>query len=874
MVDPLTALGTASAIITLVEFSSKILTNTKAIYQSATGQNDDTIVLAIVARDVGILGDAITASSWTDNNMNDLVYTSQEIARDLLQAIDKLKVKGDKTVWKSFRLALKDVWTKRKLESFSQRLATLQAQVASHIQLLLLVSEISLAIHKLDEGHQRLRLATSSGLQDLRNDVLSAIDEVMPDESMSEAAIKKQRRLYTTNGTFSQHSTDTFTTALHHLSQSMRQLLDAGQSTASAQDLMGSLYFRALRNRKSKICQAHTATFSWIFDCSKYTTEPITFVDFLKGKGDLFWIRGKPGSGKSTLMKFLSVHQETRRCLRDWAGSRKLSIASCFFWYAGCHLQKSQEGLLRSLLFEILRQNPNLIPRVHDLLAQMDDYNGRDWSWTCTDLLHVCQKLIESSPDIAFSFFIDGLDEYEEDKMAPADLIRTIGQISSLSNVRMCVSSRPWAVFTDAFNRYPGLKLEELTRGDILRYVTDYFHDSVAFRQVKDTNSFYAALPTKVCNQAQGVFLWVYLVVRDLLDGLTHGETAKTLLNRLDSFPEDLNEFFQHMVDTIQPTYLKQAARALDVTMSSEQPLPMIVYSFLDEIETDSCPDALHEYFSLKVDVIHRTVFEFLHTSISIQSLIKSQAADPSTPILLCRAFAAAINRAPSTSGEFLVSDLFESLCLFAAKAEKNAKDCDDIVNLLNSAQQAFDRGNRAGNWGVEGSYFLGQACRAGVFCYTGIELSGPNAGFWIKDQKHRPLLDYVLSRKEGISVEMVGALLKAGADPNARLKEATTWAYFMGLVQKQEDFRSQPGIIEIIELMVANGADLQATVAYPFLLWPPAGPAPEERHIKRAPVLHMMTGRGVQVLNPLAEEVIKLYFTEQSRRRIWRLGI
>ncbi|KAM0552653.1 hypothetical protein ACHAPJ_007750 [Fusarium lateritium] len=757
MADPLTALGTASAIITLLEFSWKILSNTKNVYQSATGQNDDNLVLAIVARDVKSLGDNIIASTFTENDMEDLVRTSQDIAEDLLKAIDNLKVKGDRTVWKSFTIALKDVWGKRKVEEFSRRLAKLQLQVASHIQLCLLngVSDISRMLQDLETGHKKLRLATESQLQALRNDILSAIAEVVPDESVSDSHIKQQLEISNNDEAFGQPLVGTFATSLHDLSGSMTHLLEAGRSTAWLHTLMKSLHFPTLKTRKSRVADAHAATFNWIFSGSQESPQQVLFVNFLEGEGDLFWIQGKPGSGKSTLMKFLSGHYDTRRHLELWAGGRKLVVASCFFWYAGSHLQKSQEGLLRSLLFEILRQCPEIAAHVYDLRTELDGYDGHGWSWGCADLLYICRKVIESFTHVAFCFFIDGLDEYEENDMTSTDLIDTIGQFASFDNVRMCVSSRPWAVFADAFNTNPGLKLEDLTRGDILSYVNDYFHRSVPFQMVKNSDPLYPVLPTQICNQAQGVFLWVYLVVRDLLDGLTHGETTQALLIRLDTFPEDLNEFFQHMIDTIQPTYMRQTARTLDVAMSTEQALPMIVYSFLDEVESDpsvalnvSCgpmPEAQvalrkdrvrrqlsgrckglleitpeggcsRKYFNLKVDVIHRTVFEFLHTSASVQALIKRQTADPSTSLLLCRAFVAAINRAPFVSGELLVSgdsrvsELFERLLFYSAQAEQKAENRHEIVNMLKSAQQAFDNGNKTWAWGLEDSYFLGQA--------------------------------------------------------------------------------------------------------------------------------------------------------------------
>lgn len=59
-------------------------------------------------------------------------------------------------------------------------------------------------------------------------------------------------------------------------------------------------------------------------------------------------------------MKYLHRHENTLAALRTWAGGKQLVTASYFFWYAGADMQKSQQGLLQTLLYDILRQFPAL----------------------------------------------------------------------------------------------------------------------------------------------------------------------------------------------------------------------------------------------------------------------------------------------------------------------------------------------------------------------------------------------------------------------------------------------------------------------------------------------------------------------------------
>jgi hypothetical protein len=82
--------------------------------------------------------------------------------------------------------------------------------------------------------------------------------------------------------------------------------------------VLESLNFDQMDFRHSKIRDAHPNTFSWMF--SQH------FKSWLKDPEPIYWISGKPGSGKSTLMKYLVDNCQTPIQLRQWSGSQKLVI--------------------------------------------------------------------------------------------------------------------------------------------------------------------------------------------------------------------------------------------------------------------------------------------------------------------------------------------------------------------------------------------------------------------------------------------------------------------------------------------------------------------------------------------------------------------
>jgi hypothetical protein len=75
----------------------------------------------------------------------------------------------------------------------------------------------------------------------------------------------------------------------------------------------------------------------------------------LQDHDGLFWIKGSPASGKSTIMKFAQSHQQTYSLLKTWAGDHKLGIAEHFFWIAGSPHQRSELFMLRNLCYQLLK---------------------------------------------------------------------------------------------------------------------------------------------------------------------------------------------------------------------------------------------------------------------------------------------------------------------------------------------------------------------------------------------------------------------------------------------------------------------------------------------------------------------------------------
>jgi hypothetical protein len=354
-------------------------------------------------------------------------------------------------------------------------------------------------------------------------------------------------------------------------------------------DILESLHYPSIYDRHSQIVEAHSSTFEWIFNPNQLKTargRRPAFEHWLRSEEKLFWITGKPGSGKSTLVKWLCAHDRTKALLESWAGPSSLVIARHFFWCAGTELQQSQTGLLRSLLFDALRGYTAIIPEVvGDRWAATEPSVSivKIRPWTSQELSACFARLgnLQNLP-VRFCFFVDGLDEYYGDH---EDLIELVKNTAKSSNIKLCVSSRPWNVFQQAFGDSSTyhLKLEDLTRDDIRRFTEDRLFQDKRFQALQQREPKCQELIDEIRDAADGVFLWVFLVVRSLLRGLTNADTMSELRRRLHLMSSDLGKLFKHILDTTEEVYHEKQALLFITASHAHSPLSLMTYSFIDE---------------------------------------------------------------------------------------------------------------------------------------------------------------------------------------------------------------------------------------------------------------------------------------------------
>ena len=302
---------------------------------------------------------------------------------------------------------------------------------------------------------------------------------------------------------------------------------------------------------------ASPQTVQWIWDSS--------FAAWTSEGGAFFWIRGKPASGKSTLMEYIAkgekLQDHLRRGLNDnW------TVAHHFFFDFGVSKDKREdkrnnfEGFLRSLLYQ-------LIDRLRGSGEEILTTEEPKQSWSVRSLQERLTSMLKqrSGP---VCIFLDGLDEYQDNKW---DLAATLRELAS-SRVKFCIASRPDPVFDNFFADVPTINMQDWNTSAIDQMVTLTIQKSVAGSGFYNDDGV-VEIAKMIPKKAQGVFLWARFAINELRDGWSEGLDLVGLQKRLENVPEELEDIYARILGKINPEQKQQAAYMFQLVCYAQETL-------------------------------------------------------------------------------------------------------------------------------------------------------------------------------------------------------------------------------------------------------------------------------------------------------------
>ncbi|USW46780.1 hypothetical protein Slin15195_G000990 [Septoria linicola] len=169
-------------------------------------------------------------------------------------------------------------------------------------------------------------------------------------------------------------------------------------------------------------------------------------------------------------------------------------------------------------------------------------------TWEQADLLSGLRRALKLCANKGkICLFIDGLDEFEGEEGTVIGLMREIADLSP--NIKLCVSSRPWAAFEKAFHNIPHILLQDLTRQDMDQYILDQFRAYGPIRHlIEKESSEFQALRSTMVERANGVFLWISLAVRTIVNDVPRSCCRNDIQKRLLQLPSDLEDLFRYLL--------------------------------------------------------------------------------------------------------------------------------------------------------------------------------------------------------------------------------------------------------------------------------------------------------------------------------------
>lgn len=288
------------------------------------------------------------------------------------------------------------------------------------------------------------------------------------------------------------------------------------------EEFLNALRFESMGSRFDAITPAHFDTCQWIFKKAEF----LRWRNPASGKSrqSILWLKGKPGAGKSTLMKCILEHIRG-----SMPGYEPISF---FFNARGDRLERSVEGMYRSMLCEVLEKVPHLrtmitIPRAW----------GKGQTLTVESLRTLFRQAVLGLKHEQIIFLMDALDEGDENEVrSMIEFVTALAKTAKDQDTpfEICFASRHYPAISASGCEELIVERQAEHAKDIAQYVRSNLH--------MDTGTRKDDFVHRIEQTAEGVFMWAVLIVTMLNRESDHGASNSDLMATLKETPTDLYE--------------------------------------------------------------------------------------------------------------------------------------------------------------------------------------------------------------------------------------------------------------------------------------------------------------------------------------------
>lgn len=265
--------------------------------------------------------------------------------------------------------------------------------------------------------------------------------------------------------------------------------------------------------------------------------EHANFVNWRQSHGILAVV-GDPGAGKSTAMWKIEDFLENN------ARPDEVLITS-YCWRLGDDLQKSIEGLFRTILYQLLTLVPNYMFRVTEALMKVPPGRRKDKKWGQKELQAMFTNCL---PDILkekpLTLTVDGLDECGLE--AARDLVdyfrERLQDTTHSRRLSIAISCRKYPSIIESSSDCHVIDFENSNQTDIDAYIRV---------QLELHPALYDAIGEIVRKNAKGIFLWVVLVIQIAIHRRRDKVGIDGIRAKVEETPPKLQDLYGELISSI-----------------------------------------------------------------------------------------------------------------------------------------------------------------------------------------------------------------------------------------------------------------------------------------------------------------------------------
>ena len=358
-------------------------------------------------------------------------------------------------------------------------------------------------------------------------------------------------------------------------------------------ECLQSLSFPDMDQRKFLVEDAATNTCTWLLNHAEYKT-------WLGQRHALLFVLGKPGAGKSTLIRYALQN-----------ASYSTDVVACFFFFGrGNDLQRNSCGLFRSLLHQLLDQIPEMLSEFMPTYKKKRQKSESYIDWHETELREVLEQwILSASRDRPIRIYVDALDEVSGDVAEKLiayfeKLIERLGPTKA--GFAVCFSCRHYPVLVP--KNILKVCVEEENDQDIATYV----QQKLTKYQLSDPVEA-QELEQEIKGKASGIFQWVVLIIPIIIEADKNGANVKKIRQKIEEIPGDLGELYEYNLSRIGDQ--KRAAQLMQWMCFSLSPLS------LEELRYAMVVDLTNDFTTL--EECHGSV-DFIETNEQMKRMVKS----------------------------------------------------------------------------------------------------------------------------------------------------------------------------------------------------------------------------------------------------------